>query len=209
MKWEEKLKTALGNLKFESNELAYLALTSKPEHVIRDRLAFRLHETHFPHSIVVREYERIDLAILSKGREGYEPEVLLQLKTWSLFTFIKNSDKQFQAIQDDEKKCRDVSKTAETYCLLLSTCPSSEISSYKTIVKYCSGWQRALEEHNTIEEIETQAHARIKEHLSPYWQIVHSDKISAGEAFETRVMVHYWLITKSSTHRSATIDPGL
>ena len=47
---------------FEPGELSYLALTSKPEHVIRDRLAWALSKLG---SRVAREWSsRIDLAVL-------------------------------------------------------------------------------------------------------------------------------------------------
>ncbi len=197
MSWGKQLKTALENLKFETGELAYLSLTSKPEHVIRDRLAFRLHQTLFPHAIVAREYKHIDLAILTKGEKQYEPAALVQLKTWSLFTFIEKSEKQFEAIADDDRKCMDVSSTAEKYCLLLSTCPSKNISTrYKTIVKYFSGWTRALKEHKTMNEIERQARSRIDDQLSPHWQTLTYGSIPGGEAFESPVTVHYWLVKK-------------
>lgn len=72
-------------------ELAYLALTSKPEFAIRDRLAFELHKRLFPEYIVAREWKRIDMAIL-RNEDQPEPEFLIQLKTWSLFSFIGDAD---------------------------------------------------------------------------------------------------------------------
>jgi len=40
--YRQVLLDALGRVTFEPNELAYLALTSKPELPIRDRLAWQL-----------------------------------------------------------------------------------------------------------------------------------------------------------------------
>ena len=80
-------------------ELAYLALTSKPEFAIRDRLAFELHKQLFPEYIVAREWKRIDMAIL-RNEDQPEPvaEVVVQLKTWSLFTFIDDADDHFKSV---------------------------------------------------------------------------------------------------------------
>lgn len=64
---------ALDRLSFEPDELAYLALTSKPEHLVRDRLAWAL--TKDGHH-VAREWRRCDLAVL----DGDDPAAILELK---------------------------------------------------------------------------------------------------------------------------------
>ena len=55
---------------FAAGELAYLALTSKVELPIRDRLAWCLH-TSLPNRVVAREWKRCDLAVLDD--DGVKP----------------------------------------------------------------------------------------------------------------------------------------
>lgn len=65
MKIEQTLLSSLNHVieRFEKNELAYLALTSKIEFPIRDKWAFLLHEKLSPTGIIVaREWKWIDLA---------------------------------------------------------------------------------------------------------------------------------------------------
>lgn len=71
----KNITTALSALhtRFAPNELAYLALTQKVEHAIRDKLAFELHNniqasppwTPSPSGFLVcREWQRTDLAVI-------------------------------------------------------------------------------------------------------------------------------------------------
>jgi hypothetical protein len=62
-----------------NDELAYLALTTKSEGPMRDRIAFHLHKTHKESEFwVAREWKRIDLAFI--GRSDREPICLVELK---------------------------------------------------------------------------------------------------------------------------------
>ena len=69
---------------FGAGELAFLALTSKIELPVRDRLAWSLYKELWPGSVVAREWRRIDLAILPEGHAD-EPDALIQAK--ALYTF--------------------------------------------------------------------------------------------------------------------------
>ena len=70
--------------------LAYLAITSKPELPVRDRVAWYFHWKH-PDLIAAREYyikseknpesrKRVDLALLNEMAEGPSPVVLMEFK---------------------------------------------------------------------------------------------------------------------------------
>lgn len=63
---------------FEPDELAYLALTSKPEFVIRDATAFQLYRQLTPKGLLVaREWRHSDIAIL----ENDAPAAIVELKS--------------------------------------------------------------------------------------------------------------------------------
>ncbi len=66
----------------DPGELAYLALTSKIERPLQDRLAWLLH-IRLPGWVVSREWRAIDIAILSAGAES--PLVLLEAKAMYSF----------------------------------------------------------------------------------------------------------------------------
>src|SRR5438105_184489 len=59
---------------FDPGELAYLALTSKVEHAVRDRLAWALSKRGH---CVAREWRRTDLAVLD---EAGDPRAALEAK---------------------------------------------------------------------------------------------------------------------------------
>jgi hypothetical protein len=98
MKYYEDLKNALAHIgdSFEENELAYLALTSKAELPIRDRLAFNLHKRFWKDEIVVtREWQRTDLALLKNN----EPLLICELKAGYTFDSIYNYKQYLRLIQ--------------------------------------------------------------------------------------------------------------
>ena len=78
-----ELEKALSNVgrDFEEDQLAFLALTSKPELQIRDALAWRLHRA-LPDLIVSREWRRTDLAVLDRAGN---PLMLLEAKAMATF----------------------------------------------------------------------------------------------------------------------------
>jgi hypothetical protein len=92
---KEALAEALDHLRFPGKELAYLALTSKPENPFRDRLAWQLHqERQGPDFWVAREWSgtddmcpgrrngsRTDLAVLD--RDGLPRALLVAVATGS------------------------------------------------------------------------------------------------------------------------------
>ncbi len=69
--------------RFGADELAFLALTSKVELPVRDRLAYALFE-RLPDRLVAREWKRVDLAVLARRPTPF-PVMLLEAK--ALYTF--------------------------------------------------------------------------------------------------------------------------
>ena len=83
--WVSRVGDALKHLdeEFVENELAYLALTSKVEKPIVDRLAFRLHRDYGDDRVAVareftvrKEIQRVDLAVVVEKT----PHLLLEAK---------------------------------------------------------------------------------------------------------------------------------
>lgn len=194
---EEILTTTLNKLERcfdeKKGELAYLALTSKPEFVIRDRLAVELHKRLGPNYIVAREWKRIDLVILRKQKKP-EPEALVQLKTWSLFTFVDDAEQHLGKVEADIDKCQN---ECPAYALILATHIDDRAPEvyYEGVVKYWGGWKRAFRKHKTAMEIENIATAGIGKELGRRkWIVVDNGKVLGGKAFGVTVSVLWWLI---------------
>ena len=82
---------------FAPGELAYLALTSKIERPLQDRLAWLLH-TRLPDLVVSREWRATDIAILSAGAES--PLVLLEAKAMYSFDVAWNTARALRPTRD-------------------------------------------------------------------------------------------------------------
>jgi hypothetical protein len=189
------LTTELAGLgeRFATNELAYLALTSKPEHAVRDRLAFALHEKLAPDTLVAREWFRTDLAIL---RRPAEPVLLVELK--SIYSFDAATARYdistwTSRMEDDEAKARCLGPGASVCTILLATHPGGDLSPADfAAVKYGSGVTRAA--------LERGGHAGVKEgalsNLSGRFgsREVRTGEIQGGTAFGVPVSVLYWLV---------------
>jgi hypothetical protein len=102
---------------FDPDELAYLALTSNPEHLVRDRLAWQL--TKAGHR-VAREWHRCDLAVLD---ENDEPVALIELKaphTGDVVWGRKTTNLEGR-LRADAAKARLLAPGAEVYVLVALT----------------------------------------------------------------------------------------
>ncbi|MCC6140184.1 MAG: hypothetical protein IT389_06155 [Nitrospira sp.] len=179
-------------------ELAYLALTSKPEFVIRDRLAWELHNKQLPPEfIVAREWKRIDIAILRK-QDKPTPASLIQLKTWSLFTFIDEAQKHFLEVCKDIDKCEKKGKECLVYALVLATHIGARLPDkrYDGVVKYRRGWGKAIKDHGSSEKVKAQAIESTIAALKNFKLYAERGEIEAGKAFGAKVSILYWLIQK-------------
>lgn len=117
-----RLLEALEEVKFEENELVYLALNSKAERQVVDRLAWRLQSKE--ELDASREWKRCDLAIFEKGEET--PVALLEAKAFSSFAAVHQSGKYPAQVSRDVDKARALRGTtssgdAEIYVLLVMT----------------------------------------------------------------------------------------
>lgn len=131
-----------------------MALTSKPELHIRDRLAFELHSRlEATNRVVAREWHRADIAILSQGC----PEAIVELKALSLFAILnqRNLDRLLFAMQSDAAKARSLcGDGAEVYLLLIAAhAESVPAPLFQGVVKYLSGLSDAYGEHEDSERI--------------------------------------------------------
>jgi hypothetical protein len=96
--WWDELRRGINSLNdLKENELAYLCLTSKPEHVIRDRVALYLEgNTDNGVKAVSREWTsshgigRTDLAVVDISNEENTPELAVEFKVYG---FLEELDR--------------------------------------------------------------------------------------------------------------------
>lgn len=149
----EKIITNLEK-RFENNELAYLALTSKIENVLRDKIAFDFHRLYKNQKIVCREWTnqkgtklKSDLAILNLNSE---PELIIEFKAHSSIVGIGEWAK---SLKDDYLKNKNLYKNAEIIYVLfanyIDNIPNNEL--YLNSVKYYQNLQKSQKRNYTIE----------------------------------------------------------
>ena len=173
-------------------------MTSKPEGVIRDRLAVKLHQLLDKKTFTVaREWGKkrgrpIDLAIL----KGNRPEVLIQLKARSAIA-LQGPKKLLERAEDDLKKC---TKHKGKKCFYLQVAPMIETpwdSTKEEVVKYAKQWKPALQRTDGASKIEQEVNAKIqKAFIKNGWRVDGSNngkRILGGEVLSAKVSVLYWL----------------
>ena len=191
LRWENTLRCELESLHetFEAGELAYLTLTSKAEHAIRDRLAFRLQKRLLKQGFVVaREWStRVDLAVLTPNGE---PQCLLELK-FNLSCDILNKALRREVIaklEADRKKLQKANaEHPECICfqLLLLMRPTSPPTEQQDAhLKY----GRILRQSHVESSKELENLVKDKHRLERMGQWPHPDS-----AFGIEVNMHYWL----------------
>lgn len=201
---EDEILAALNGVgaRFAPNELAYLALTSKVEGPIRDRMAFALHEAVGARHLVAREWDpvgrgeevrdgraRIDLAILTPEQA---PLALLELKAMYSFDDAARYCKMTAA---DEGRTRVFAPMAEAvYSLLLATHVDAPVpSGLRRVVKYDDGINRVLRQFGTGELVASSLLKRMDEALRGR-NLVASGNIAGGAVHGLPVDVYYWLV---------------
>lgn len=186
---------------FESDELAFLALTSKAELPVRDRLAFALHR-RLRGLLVAREWKRVDLAVLAE--DGKTPEMLLEAKALYTFDLIGDdawADRYPQRVRDDVAALRsrpDLSEQTQLFALILATHPL-HVSGPKLreIAKYSNGVAKALAALGSADAVMKQADKAIKATLPPETDLVAAGRLLGGTAYGIEVEVPYWLVRAS------------
>jgi hypothetical protein len=187
---------------FAPGELAYLALTSKIERPLQDRLAWSLH-AGLPGLVVSREWRKTDIAILSA--DGKTPRVLLEAKAMYSFDLAwePNASGYPQLMAHDMAKASqlDPEGTAAVYALALVTHPHGLPRDLPGVIKYLDRITEATLEVGAgpLREI---AAATMKRTL-PQLGNVRTGALSGGVAFDTKVTIDYWLVGPFSSP-----DPG-
>jgi hypothetical protein len=136
---------------FRTDELAYLAITSKIEHALRDRIAFSLHKLHQDNYLICREWckdrKRTDLAIL--GIKDTKPKLLIEFKARSVPGY---SNRDTNHLLDDLKKMAVVAdEKTPLYCIFFNTCIQKKIDpQYSEAVKYLARINKRINYNKTI-----------------------------------------------------------
>jgi hypothetical protein len=140
------LERALSSMSeaFAPNELAYLALTSKAELPVRDRLAWNLERALGEPHVVSREWRRADIAVL----RGDAPLVQVEAKAMYAFDVLSaKSRAKFSAkLVADGQKMAALAPRSSAFLLALITHIDGSIQPHlrRHVVKYSSGIQSAL-----------------------------------------------------------------
>ena len=190
------LERGLRAIRFEPGELAYLALTSKPELQVRDRLAWELTKAGVR---VAREWRRCDLALLSGNGT---PLALVEMKAthtgdmkWGLagpdgrraaFALAHGASTYLEGlIRADAAKAQALAPTAEVFVLAVVTHLADPVLPALDIwVKY--GRQlRAVADRDESEGIL----GGYLKRLGPVARV----PLEHGEALELVVAVEAWL----------------
>jgi hypothetical protein len=129
---------------FAQDELAYLALTSKAELPVRDRIAWRLQLALGEKYVVSREWRRADIAIL----RGDVP--VIQIEAKALYAFDVLSDRSrtrfIQRLAADGLKMAALVPEGTAFLLALITHIDGAIEPHlqSHVVKYSSGIRGAV-----------------------------------------------------------------
>ncbi|MFE7385566.1 hypothetical protein ACFU9F_34995 [Streptomyces zhihengii] len=187
---------------YARGELAYLALTSKPELAIRDRLAWVLHHQLTNH-VIAREWAapgskraRTDLAVLDT--EGRRPLVLMEAKAAYTFDFV--SPEQQSGVNCRARVERDLAKAriaarderVAVYGLVLLTHPVEVPADFPRVIKYLPEIRRSLR-YRTSGELQRLASDTADAHFAGFGPS-RSGSLDGGVAFGVRTLVEYRLI---------------
>jgi hypothetical protein len=183
---------------FDEDELAYLAITSKVENPIRDRLAYGLHRALWPRAVVAREWFRTDLAILSPTTP---PRALALVEAKATMTFdlaygMDDAHWVARAVRRDlEKSARLAIDGTEIFALVIVVHPDSPLppSLGANIVKYLPGVARAFRTFQTAAKIRALAARSLRANFSSLGPLSRGS-MSGGSAFGVGVSLDWWLL---------------
>ena len=193
--WSQRVYDAMKRLgdEFKESELAYLALTSKVENPIRDRLAYCLHRQFKEEKNIriAREWtehkqiSRVDIAVL----DGSIPRLLLEVKAmYNSYNLFKQDLGGFpnQVERDIGKLKRYQPKDKpEKIAMLLVPNHTNECPKYlKGTVKY-NLWNHQPREEDELRNAVASNFSRFK--------CFNSGRVAGGRAFGIGVEVYYWL----------------
>ena len=198
--WSRRVADTMASLgqEFAQDELAYLALTSKVENPIRDRLAYLLHQKYGEEGniFVAREWtepkkitgvgiERVDIAIIDEEKR---PLLLLEITAmYNSYNLFKRNQQGFpdKVRKDVEKLKRYPSKyKLEKIAMILvpnhtNSCPRD----LEGVIKYRL-WNHTI-----------RCKGELRKAIKSNFKFKHFDSgcVVGGRAFGIGVDVHYWL----------------
>jgi len=189
---------------FRQNELAYLALTSKVEMPVRDKLAYKLHSNPNCEAIIAREWKRVDIALLEDKTDTFPPnakvyswlgnaEALIELKAVYTGDFKSKSStvKYIADLERDLNSMNEIGMGKPKYNILLATHIHQKIQKpYPPQIKYPSIANRTA--GNDIEEVINDISGKLKKTFEK--KPIATGIIDAGEAFGLEVKVMFWVI---------------
>jgi hypothetical protein len=192
--------------RFAPNELAYLALTSKVELPVRDKLAFALHADMGNRTQVAREYSLrkiaagdflADIAVMDQTGD---PVAFVEAKACYVYDLgpIGQRKRYLQLLQSDQR--RHGGHSRPVLSLLIATHPLRVIpSNLKNVVKYANLIELSLRwgkdpPDKVLEGVEDKL--RTVQAASSLRPAIPVDRVvlEAGEAFGVPVQVAAWLI---------------
>ena len=178
---------------FRMNELAYLALTSKIELPIRDKMAYRIFLEQFPNYISAREWKRSDLVLLN----NFEPACIVEFKAMYTFNAIFQPSKFKKLMENDIKKAFKIgNQDTEVYSIILATHPCKVIfeeEKYEKIIKYCNkGINKAYDKFINSNTIKETAKENFESQFKNQDRLL-GGTIKAGTAFDIEVEILYWI----------------
>jgi hypothetical protein len=191
---------------FDKNELAYLALTSKVELPIRDKLAWRLAHQYEHDFYVAREWNRIDMAVLRSN--DAHPLMLCQLKAMYTFDAViggpdSNGFAETCADELDKlKMMRGLHNSIEICTILLATHPLCKLPSHSETsgaIKYSQGVNRAFRECGSENVIKTNCHDAVSAYFTERGYDSLPGEIKAGQFYGIGVEILYWVVTNKQS----------
>jgi hypothetical protein len=193
------MQAELGELdtRFAPNELAFLALTSKVEFPIRDRLAFTLSWRLKDSFLVAREWKSVDLAVLSPDAP-HSPRMLIEVKSWYAFDLVGRSVvRVVQMARKDRAKLLGLPglpSAAQLFVLVLATHPLSVVTpDLAQVAKYSAGISAAITRLRSADEVGRRASDTLAPGLSELGAI-HAGTLEGGEAYGVPIQIRYWLV---------------
>ncbi len=187
---------------YNSNEVAYLALTAKVEATLRNKLAYRLQQRMMDEQTtlqVARDWQDTDIAIITSSGQ---PEALIYLKSGYI---PDETDANSSMIGFYPKKVLDASQKSnqigldhtQTFAILFYTHQNKPVEEvYRKSVKHDNAFLRAFKQHNAKEMLESAKNNITNFFNAKNLPITHI-LIDAGTCWDVKVDIHTWLVELS------------
>jgi hypothetical protein len=179
---------------FQQDELAYLALTSKPELPIRDRLAWHMQTALGDSFIVSREWRRADLAVL------HHDAAVLQVEAKAMYAFDVLSSvsrlKYVAKLVADGSKMAVLAPHTDAYLLALITHVHGQVPTHlrKHVLKYSGGIMSALaSQGGDGAQVAVRSRALWESELNNFGAAWERFTLEGGEHWGLRVQVDAYL----------------